>query len=374
MIQVRDGHLDSLNNHISLQNVCLDSTLTNQAKQSKIKLEKELNTGIPSDTAAVKNEVMQLPTETISNRRVAEISSLPKDSATVANEVQGMTKEQLEKQTGLDVRDVNLDSTSIDQLGMKVEKQTENYLNDTEEFKALEGFDHELAALEKDIDQINTAQEELKQYATSKELKQKMTSQARQYISENADKIQEVHSRIGALKQKYSYLPNSNDLSTAKKRNSLKGELFWERLVLGGNFGIHKTNPLRIDLSPVVGWRFNKLFEVGMTGAYRVKLPNKTSTNIFENEPVYGFSVFANHMIFKNFFGYLEGERMSNVLGRAEVHNRHWHQTLLVGFGRKFKLAKFLEMQSIVTYNFLHDSGNELYNNPVVFKTGFRLR
>jgi len=223
-------------------------------------------------------------------------------------------------------------------------------------------------------EKIEKSQQELKQQAARKELKKKMASQAKQYISEHAEQIQQVQSKMGELKQKYSYVPNSNDLSTAKKRTSLKGESIWKRLVLGGNFSISNTNPLAIDMSPVLGWKFNKLFEIGISGAYRAKFgADKTGVNTFENENVYGYSLFANHMVFKNFFGYLEGERISKVSGTEEVNSRKWHQTLLLGIGRKFKIAKFLEMQAIVSYNFLHDNNDGVYNSPVVFKTGFRV-
>lgn len=135
-----------------------------------------------------------------------------------------------------------------------------------------------------------------------------------------------------------------------------------------------KTNPVTIDLSPVLGWKFNKLFEAGVTGAYRARIgADRLGVNTFEDEEVYGYSVFANHMIFKNFFGYLEGERMSKVTGTNESHSRKWNETLLLGIGRKFKIAKFLEMQAIISYNFLHDNESGLYGSPVVFKTGFRV-
>ena len=201
-----------------------------------------------------------------------------------------------------------------------------------------------------------------------------MASRAKGFIAEHSEQIQEVQSQMTKLKQKYASVPNSNDLRTAQKRNSLKFEPFWKRLVLGGNFNLTETNPVTIDFSPVIGWKFDKRFEVGITGAYRAKFgADKQGINTFEDDAVYGYSVYTNYIVFKNFFGYLEGENISQVTGTAENNQREWHQTLLAGISRKFKIARFLEMQAIISYNFLHDNTDGVYNNPVVFKTGFRV-
>ena len=114
---------------------------------------------------------------------------------------------------------------------------------------------------------------------------------------------------MAALKQKHSNMPNSNDLSSAVKRTSLKAEPIWKRLVIGGNFNIGRTNPLLLDLSPVLGYKVNKLFDIGITGTFRKKIKSSNAVNVKDNE-AFGFGVFANHAIYRNFFGYIEGERM----------------------------------------------------------------
>ena len=54
--------------------------------------------------------------------------------------------------------------------------------------------------------------------------------------------------------------------------------------------------------------------------------------------------------------------------------NRKWEQALLIGIGRNFKIARWLEMQALVMLNVLHDNQDHLYSSPVIFKTGFRLK
>ncbi|MEM9856296.1 MAG: hypothetical protein AAF843_03005, partial [Bacteroidota bacterium] len=88
----------------------------------------------------------------------------------------------------------------------------------------------------------------------------------------------------------------------------------------------------------------------------------------------YGYSAFISHMVFKNFFGYAEGENISRLKTVQDQSQREWDQTLLAGIGRRFSIAKWLEMQAIVTYNFLHENRDGVYNNPIVFKTGIRIK
>jgi hypothetical protein len=140
-------------------------------------------------------------------------------------------------------------------------------LKNTDEYKAMNNLpeNSELAKLEDYKAKLEQTQEQICQAAATKELKQRMTAQAKQYITDNADKMQQMQAQMCKLKQKYSYVPNSNDLSSAVKRSSLKGESLWKRLVIGGNFNVSKTNPVTIDLAPAVGYKLNKLFEAGLT-------------------------------------------------------------------------------------------------------------
>lgn len=347
-----------------------DSTeLANEAERQaiqKLKQESGLNVnGMPKDSSAVANEAERQAIKKLNEESGFNVSGIPKDSAAVTSEVKNLGKAKLSEEIGMDVPDIKMDSTAKDQVKDEAVKQAESALKNTDEFQSLGGEDDVLGGL---------SPEQLQQMKAKKEMKQKMAGHAKSFITEHSDQIQEVQEQMSELKQKYSEVPDSKDLSTATKRSSLKGESFWKRLVLGGNFNVSATDPVTLDLSPVVGWRFNKLFQAGVTGVYRTQFGSaSTSNNPVEDNAVYGYSVFANHAVFRNFFGYLEGENMSRMTGTAEDSKREWQQTLLLGIGRKFKIAPFLEMQAIIAFNFLHENKDGVYNNPVVFKTGFRI-
>ncbi len=367
--------LDSLNSKVQLPIIETDSTLKDRAKnETANRLEEEFDTTLPKDSSDVIRKVKSMGNEEIQDQLDINIPGIPTDSAALKGEATSLAKQEFANQTGIEAPDIKLDSTTLDQLRDQGESKAEEALKNTDEFKSLDGSDSELGKLTDVKKEIELTREQLQQAKAKKEVKKKMASHAKDFISQHAGQLQEVQSQMSELKKKYSVVPNSNDLSTAKKRSSLKGESFWKRLILGGNLNVSKTNPINLDIAPVVGWRFNKLFEAGFTGTYRARLGAESSgATSFENDDVYGYSIFANHMAFKNFFGYLEGENMSKVTGTEENNKREWHQTLLVGIGRKFKIARFLEMQAIISYNFLHDNTDGVYPNPVVFKTGFRV-
>jgi hypothetical protein len=127
-----------------------------------------------------------------------------------------------------------------------------------------------------------------------------------------------------------------------------------------------------LDLSPVLGYRINKLFEVGVSATFRTQF-KFSSGSFIKDEPVYGQSLWANHLFYKNYFAYLEGERISTVISKDDISARSWKESLMIGVGRKFKVTKWMEMQALVLFNILYNVEDELYASPVVFKTGFRI-
>ncbi len=389
--ELRDKSLDtvegSLRPHTDLPGVALDSTLADQAKEelgksAKNKLEEEMEAEIPAVrldstlTQQAVDHVQGVSRDRLGDELGMEVPEVQLDS-TLTSQLRGHAKNKagaaLKEELGADVTGVKLDSAGRANISAQVEQRAEEMLKNAEGFENL-GDQGELGKLEEYKGQLEKTQQELQQAMAKQQLKEKMASQAREYITQHADKIQQVQSQMGELKKKYSYVPNSNDLSTAKKRSSLEDEPLGKRLVFGGNFNVTQTNPVNIDLAPLVGYRINKLFEVGITGIYRAQFEESNRQISAYGDDTYGYGVFANHMVFKNFFGHLEGENISRNKQEMDQTRRVWDQTLLVGIGRRFNITKWLEMQAVISYNFLHDNQDGVYNNPVVFKTGVRIR
>lgn len=84
--------------------------------------------------------------------------------------------------------------------------------------------------------------------------REKLMQRARQlgtnHFAGKAKKLEKAQNKLTNLKKKYSYVPNSNDLSTAKKANSLEDVAFRKRLIIGGTLQIHAGDPVNIDFNP----------------------------------------------------------------------------------------------------------------------------
>lgn len=271
---------------------------------------------------------------------------------------------------GIENAGYSIDSTTSQKLLVSAETKVEAKFLKFNSDNLPENIEHD------DIQSIlaeRQAELKLKKDVLRNDLKQKLTSSAQNFISANNDKIQQFQSDVAALKKKYSEVPNSNDLSTARKRTSLKGDPLWQRLVIGGDFNVVKTNPLSLDLSPVLGYKINKIFEAGVSGSYRTLLEvNKAGISDTSNNP-YGFGLFANHMVYKNFFGQLEGNRTKTTNGTIERPQRVWQSSLLIGVGRELKITNWLKMRAVVMFNLFHDNLKSPYGSPVIFKTGIRI-
>lgn len=318
-------------------------------------------------TSEAKN-MGQIATERVQEELPSELSELPKDSAQLKSMALEKGRQAALNELDLEVPNVPLDSLSKESISKSLEQEAEKRFK-----KELEGMEvpNDLFSAEK------AELEKLKQQASidqaKQQMKSKMTNHAKEFISKHAEKIQQIQGKMDHLKRKYSSVPNSNDLSTAKKRTSLKDKSLRKRLTFGGNFNISRTNPVQLDLSPTIGYRINTLFELGATAMYRSQLEADKTGVRANNERTYGYSAYARHIVFKNFFGYLEGENINRTQTIQDQSQRTWTQNLLLGIGREFKLTSWLEFQTIVTYNFLHDNTDGVYGSAVVFKTGVRI-
>ncbi|MFM7854914.1 MAG: hypothetical protein ACKO96_24040, partial [Flammeovirgaceae bacterium] len=183
-----------------------------------------------------------------------------------------------------------------------------------------------------------------------------------------------VEKKMSLLKNKYSTLLNSNDLSTGIKEKSLQGRPLRERWVIGGNFNITSTAPLMVDLAPQFGYRIDKRWQIGMSGIYRAKFIESVQVSYAISPERYGFSLFSSYSLILNFFGYAEWEQtMSKVKSDNDRLVDQWVPSLLVGLGRKFRLHPKVNGTVLLLWDPLHVNGKSPYSDAFVIKTGFQL-
>ncbi len=198
--------------------------------------------------------------------------------------------------------------------------------------------------------------------------REKAEELAMKYLSENPALLQGVQRKMSILMKKYSVVPNSNDLSTAVKRTSLKGRTLLERLQIGGNFQVISLQPISIDFSPQLGYKFNSRFVVGAGGLYRKTFSDSLKSIAAD---VIGYKAFTNYQ-----FGslFLSGEfgRNSPAPKVEESAKRLWENSMVIGIGRSFHITPKIEMLLMGGYNLLYDHKDTVYPRPWVIRVGFR--
>lgn len=202
-------------------------------------------------------------------------------------------------------------------------------------------------------------------------LKQQAEDMAMKYIQDNPTLLKGLQPKLDLLMKKYSAVSNSNDLSSAVKRSSLKGRTFRERLIVAANFQLLSLDPVSLDFSPQVGYRFNNRFSAGVGGTYRQTF---TDTNVTFSPDVLGYKGFLSFDVIQSFFAY--GEYAQNSPGMnitSESAVRIWKPAALAGIGKRFSVHKKVDMTVMALYNFLHESGDTIYPKPFIIRFGFQL-
>jgi uncharacterized coiled-coil protein SlyX len=234
-----------------------------------------------------------------------------------------------------------------------------------ETFKQLEGFTDKEAAYQQLTDgAFEYSAEELKSMTPDKVLGPLLGKD---------DIVESAHNEMWKLKQKYSFVQNSNDLSTAIKANSLQGKPLSQRLKLGGNLQFHPVKGgLKLDLSPTLGYRFNKDFLLGLGATYRANFGKRDQLN--EPINVYGARLFAQQKLIKSFFVHAEGEYLSTETEKLDSESTETKQTsgFLAGLGREFKFIKGLNASALWLYHFNH-TRTLAYKSPWVFRLGLNI-
>jgi hypothetical protein len=221
---------------------------------------------------------------------------------------------------------------------------------------------------------VNTYKQDFSQYSDSTYLKEQAKKKAEElamkHISENPGMLQSAQKKIAVLMKKYSVVPNSNDLSTSTKRTSMKGKPFGERLMIATNFQFLTLDPLVIDFSPAVGYRFNTKFTGGIGGTYRQTF-SRDSLNVLAPK-VWGYKGFLSYDVFSNFYGYAEFSRNARRKDAETGNKIIWNEALILGLGRNIKLYKTIDMTVLVAYNVINQKNDPVYPRPLIVRIGFQ--
>lgn len=202
------------------------------------------------------------------------------------------------------------------------------------------------------------------------EARRKAEELAIQYLQDNPSIVQDVQKKMTLLMNKYSIVPNSNDLNSAVKHSSLEDKPFKQRLHIATNFQVISLEPVSIDFAPALGYKINRYFVAGVGGTYRETF-SKDKAVLSPN--VVGYKGFLSYDLVHSFFAYGEYANNSPGVERTEFgEERIWKQALLVGIGRKFPIHTKMEMTCVFVYNFFHVPNDPVYPRPFMVRVGFQ--
>ena len=324
----------------------------------------------------------------------------------VMNELHNLAKDELEKQEVYreikkelqpylnspymqKLRETDLDSLTLDSLlalrqdlFRQLEKKLQEEIKKRPEFK-------ELLKESKEFEKLSGLPEqymrELEQFRNGEILQnkamQEATARAKKLLEENMPQIHEAQAKLAKLKKKYSVVPSANDLSTATKRNSLKGHPLNERLVAGLNLQILSLEPVRIDFNPVLGYKLDKKAHLAIGATYRARfsaLPGGVSQRSGRDELVYGYRAFGEYNIWRGLAVHGEYERLSKEFevgnNGSDIFERKWVQGALLGISGYYRIAGKLQGNYSILYNLIYDRQQAVYQSPWVFRFGFNLK
>jgi hypothetical protein len=143
----------------------------------------------------------------------------------------------------------------------------------------------------------------------------------------------------------------------------------WDKITVGGNFGLQFGTVTYIDISPMVGYRFTDRFTAGPGFTYRY-----LKVRGFEGSSIYGGSAFARYLIGSQFFVQSQYESLNTPYypGNGE-ERRDWVSGFFVGGGLYQSLGRRGAVLLSAMYNLMYDNVRSPYNSPWVLNVGFTL-
>jgi hypothetical protein len=203
--------------------------------------------------------------------------------------------------------------------------------------------------------------------------KHKVMEKAINYLGEHGNELVTVQNKLNRLLRKYQQFSNSEDLSTAVKHTSLKGRTFFEHLLVGGNFNVISIRPVAIDLSPMIGYKFNRRVSTGIGANYRCTFADSIRNQRYISPGNRGLKVFLNYDLYRGLFAYAELERSGLSIKKIENAGKRCSNNYFIGVGKKILIHPKIYFTTVFTYNLNNSENNPFYPRRFQVKLGFQL-
>lgn len=163
----------------------------------------------------------------------------------------------------------------------------------------------------------------------------------------------------------------AQDHDEENQSDDVRNSSLWDKIYVGGNFGMQFGTYTYIDISPLVGYRFTDRLSAGPGITYRfLKIRG------YEANSTYGGRFFARHTVGKQFFLHSEYESLSTQFvdwNRRDRLTRGWVNGFFVGGGIIQPIGERAAVVIYGLYNLLYDQLRSPYQSPWVFNVGFTI-
>lgn len=159
----------------------------------------------------------------------------------------------------------------------------------------------------------------------------------------------------------------------------------WDRMYVGGNFGLQFGTITDIEFSPHVGYHIYPWWSTGVGITYEYYNQQKTLIYKPIDTHIYGYNIFNRVSLIQDMgktfgigygisiLGQIEYERLSLERRHFEYpfdkNGRFWIDSFLLGGGIKQAIGRRSSIYLMIMWN-LNETVNSPYSNPI-FKFGF---
>ena len=267
------------------------------------------------------------------------------DSTAVKDKLEQKLTDEVE---GL--KELNAESSVIENQKSELEKQKEEYLKQVLKYQDIEYIKEQYK--DKQM-QINTDHFEGKE-----------------------EKLEAAKTELSKIKKKYGSVESIKDLPVIRP-NVMKQRPFKDRIAAGLFTQIHQSPTKAFDISPCIGYKISGIFTSGLGYTYRVDLGER-GNNINADNPIYGYRIYTEAKIYKGFFAHAEVEQLRTPYKvdstMAEFNKRLWATSVFIGGGASYKIKGIINGYSIIEYNLNYDRFKSPYNNRLVLRVGVMLQ
>jgi hypothetical protein len=248
-----------------------------------------------------------------------------------------------------------------------------------EEVNNISDIDHFIEGKAEKLDEIQelndhkakvTGVQEAEKYLNPSFIKRQALQKSYMTVTEiDPDMVEKLNGAMAEMekyKKKYHAIANSKDVDAGSEK-PIKGRPVGKHWIYGTNFQMNPGSSLSVDISPLVGYRFNDAWTIGTGGSVRYALDAKENFRPPNgNNIVFGFRAFNQYRVIKSIFIHAEWEAFNEPVSGS----RDWKHLALAGIGKEFTVTKGIKAQMIFLYNF-NTGEKSPYTKPVVFRFGF---